>query len=66
MDSSPVARLLPVADVVSANVEYAASAVIALEIKNEFLLQIKKSGVEPIAAINSKQTIVQLEATERL
>ena len=29
-------------------------------------MHIKKSGKEPIAEINSKQAIVQLEATERL
>lgn len=65
MDSSPV-RLVATGDVVNANAEFAASAVLALEVDNEYLLEVKQKCLEPIAAINSTQSVVQLETTQRL
>ena len=54
------------ADVVRTNTDFAASAVLALEINNNFLLEIKQKGKQPIAAINEKQKVIQLQSSERL
>ena len=54
------------ADVVRINTDFAASAVLALEVNNNFLLEIKQKGKQPIAAINEKQKVIQLQSSERL
>ena len=69
MAETPVVRMVSVADVVSANADFAASAlyILALEVNNDFLLEIRQKGKEPIAALNDKQKVIQLESSsERL
>ena len=51
------------ADVVSANAEFAASALLALEVNNDFLSEMRQKGKEPFAALNEKQKVIQLEST---
>ena len=54
------------ADVVRTNTDFVAPAVLALEVNNNFLLEIKQKGKQPIAAINAKQKVIQLQSSERL
>ena len=63
---TPVAKVVSVADVVSTNADFAASALLALEVNNDFLLEIRQEEKEPIAAINEKQKVIQLQSSERL
>ena len=65
MAETPVVRVVSVADVVSANAEFAASALLALEVNNTFLLEIRQKGKEPIAALNEKQKVIQLESSSK-
>ena len=65
MAETPFVRIVSVADVVSANAEFAASALLALEVNNDFLLEIRQKGKEPIAAPNEKQKVIQLESTSQ-
>ena len=56
-------KVVSVADVVSTNADFAASALLALEANNDFLLEIRQ---EEKAAINKKQKVIQLQSSERL
>ena len=44
----------------------AASALLALEVNNNFLLEVRQKGTQPIAALNNQLKMVQLQSTERL
>ena len=63
---TPVVKVVCVADVVSTNADFAASSVLALEVNNDFLLEIRQEEKESIAAINEKQKVIQLQSSERL
>ena len=59
-------KVVSAADMVSTNADFAASSLFALEVNDDFLLQIRREEKEPIAAIDEKQKVIQLQSSERL
>ena len=59
-------HVISVADVACANTPSADTALLALEIDNVFLLEIRHQGKEPIQTINSQQKAIQLVDSQQL